>query len=214
VRTEFKLGFFALVGNENKQMITKLAAVAKLLLLSLILFISILSGSVPAPTLATAQPTQTVNRFSSEAGRFSVALPPNYPDFQQTKQTQQTATGNVELHIFNSETRRGACVIGYSDFSPAAFEGKTPQKMLEGGRVGALENIKGTLEKEESTTVQRYPGLIVYAAASLEGKPIYFRFIFVLARPRVYQIGFLTFDRAFLDGPEVQAYFKSFRIEE
>jgi hypothetical protein len=117
------------------------------------------------------------------------------------------------LNILQSENSQGACVVGFSDFPDASFEGRTPKKMLEDGRDGALRNINATVETLEDITRQGKTGLDIYGSTAQAGKNIYVRFQFILDKPRAYQIGYLAYNRADLDKPEVQAYFDSFRIK-
>lgn len=152
--------------------------------------------------------------FSSPEGRFSIRLPLDFPTFKESKESQTTSVGPVETHFFSSQTARGASVLAYSDFPASTFVGRTPDKILEDGRDGALKSGSATLEKEERATRQGHPALVFYATSTSGGRPIYIRFDLVLVQPRTYQIGFLTYDRAILNGPDAQAYFKSFRIEE
>lgn len=171
------------------------------------------------PETSTASPGRTGSTSSGQAyndpnGRFSVALPSDYPAFKSSKQTQPTLAGPIELNMLLSEKPEGAFVVGYSDFPEAAFEGRTPKKMLEDGRDGSLRNIKATLEKQEDITVQGRTGLAVYGSASTGAKPYYVRFNFILDKPRAYQVGYMGYNRADLDKPEVQAFFDSFRIKD
>lgn len=151
--------------------------------------------------------------YTDPAGRFSITLPPGFKAFASQKQSQPTPAGPIDLNILQTETLQGACVLGYSDFPEASFVGRSPKKMLEDGRDGALRNINATLEKQEDITVQNKTGLDIYGSTSSSGKPIYVRFQFILDKPRAYQIGYLAYNRADLDKPEVQAYFDSFRIK-
>jgi uncharacterized caspase-like protein len=152
-------------------------------------------------------------QFNSPDGRFSITLPPGFGAFTSQQKTQPTAAGPIELSILQSENSQGACVVGYSDFPEASFVGRDPKKMLEDGRDGALKNIKATLEKQEDLMVQGKTGLAIYGSTNQGGKNIYVRFHFVLDKPRAYQFGYLAYNRADLDKPEVQAYFDSFRIK-
>jgi hypothetical protein len=169
-------------------------------------------GSANSNASITSSTSSTGPTYKSPDGRFSLTLPPGFGEFQSSKNTQSTAAGPVELTILQSETSRGGCVLGYSDFPAVSFKGRTPQKMLEDGRDGALKNINGTLEKEENITVQGRTGLVVYGSASQNGKQVYVLFKFILDKPRAYQIGFLAEDRAELDKADVQAYFDSFHL--
>jgi hypothetical protein len=151
--------------------------------------------------------------YNDPDGKYSITLPAGFSPFTAQKQTQQTLAGPIDLNILQSETPSGACVLGYSDFPEASFVGRTPKKMLEDGRDGALKNINATLEKQEDLTVQGKTGLAVYGSTNSSGRSIYVRFHFILDKPRAYQIGYLAYNRADLDKPETQAYFDSFRIK-
>ncbi|HYJ46189.1 MAG TPA: hypothetical protein VEV81_06210 [Pyrinomonadaceae bacterium] len=165
----------------------------------------------PAPP-ANILSVQTSPPFSSEKGLFTIKLPTGFPAFQEKVQAQPTSVGDIELHIFSSETASGACIAGYSDYPSATFQGRSTQQMLEDGRDGALKSVNGTLEKQKSITVQGYPGLSIYGSAMMGNKQVYFRFDYLLVQPRFYQIGFLGYDKTRFEGPEVTDYFKSFQI--
>jgi hypothetical protein len=168
------------------------------------------SGSYDTPTGTTSNSSGVV--YNSPDGRFNITLPPGFGQFTLQQRTQPTAVGNVELNILQSESSRGGCLLGYSDFPEASFQGRTPQKMLEDGRDGALRNISGTLEKQENITVQGKQGISVYGSGSSGGQTFYVRFNFILDKPRAYQVGYLAHDRAELDKPDIQAYFDSFHL--
>jgi hypothetical protein len=176
--------------------------------------ISTSSGSYSTPTTTSSSSSNSSSVvYNSTDGRFSITLPPGFSQFTSQQRTQPTAVGNVELNILQSENSRGGCLLGYSDFPEASFQGRTPQKMLEDGRDGALRNISGTLEKQENLTVQGKQGIRVYGSGSSGGQTFYVRFDFILDKPRAYQIGYLAHDRAELDKPDIQAYFDSFRLK-
>jgi hypothetical protein len=172
-------------------------------------------GNSSTPTASPGGTTSTASgkTYNDPGGRFSVALPASYPDFKSSKQTQPTLAGPVELNMLLSEKLEGAFIVGYSDFPEAAFEGRTPKKMLEDGRDGSLKNINATLEKQQDLSVQGRTGIAVYGSASTGGKPYYVRFNFILDKPRAYQVGYLAYNRADLDKPEVQAFFDSFKMK-
>jgi hypothetical protein len=171
------------------------------------------SSPTYSPGRTPSTPTASGTAYNSPDGRFGITLPPGFSAFTSQKNTQPTAAGPIELTILQSENSQGACVLGYSDFPDASFVGRTPKKMLEDGRDGALRNINATLEKQNDITVQGRTGLDIYGSTNQGGKDIYVRFQFVLEKPRAYQIGYLAYKRADLDKPEVQAYFDSFRMK-
>jgi hypothetical protein len=164
-------------------------------------------------TTSTPTTSSSGSVYNSTDGSFGITLPPGFGPFTSQQKTQPTAAGPIELVILQSENTQGACVVGYSDFPEASFVGRTPKKMLEDGRDGALKNINATLEKQEDLTVQGKTGLAIYGSTNQGGKDIFVRFHFVLDKPRAYQIGYLAYNRADLDKPEVQAYFDSFHIK-
>jgi len=151
--------------------------------------------------------------YTSKEGRFSITLPPGFSAFRHKTQIQPTGVGDVELHIYNSESSRGACIVGHSDYPPATFVGRTSEQILEDARDGALKSVNGTLEKQKKTIVQGYPALSIYGSLTSGTRQIYFRFDYVLVQPRAYQIGHIAYARADIDGPDVQNFFKSFRVE-
>lgn len=171
------------------------------------------TSSTPAASPGRTTSATSGKLYNDPNGRFSVSLPTSYPDFKASKQTQPTLAGPVELNMLLSEKIEGAFIVGYSDFPEAAFEGRTPKKMLEDGRDGSLKNISATLEKQEDLNVQGRTGIAVYGSASQGGKPYYVRFNFILDKPRAYQVGYLAYNRADLDKPEVQAFFDSFKMK-
>jgi hypothetical protein len=170
-------------------------------------------NSTPSASPGRTTSTAAGKTYNDPNGRFSVALPSDYPEFKSSKQTQATLAGPVELNMLLSEKPNGAFIVGYSDFPEAAFEGRTPKKMLEDGRDGSLKNINATLEKQQDLTVQGRTGLGVYGSANSGGRPYYVRFNFILDKPRAYQVGYLAYNRADLDKPEVQAFFDSFKMK-
>lgn len=155
------------------------------------------------------------NQVEVKEDRFSITLPPGFPAFKNEKQSQTTGVGNIEMQLYTSESPRGdTCMLTYNDFPASVFKGRSPQKILEDGRDGALKNVGGVLERQESVTVQGHPGLSMYGSAVNQGRTIYFRFLCVLAQPQVFQLLYLTVDKSELNKPEVEAFFKSFRLEK
>jgi hypothetical protein len=171
------------------------------------------TGSTGTTTNTATMTTTSGPVYNSPDGKFSITLPPGFSQFTSQKTTQQTLAGPIELNILQSEIPSGGCVLGYSDFPEASFQGRTPQKMLEDGRDGALKNMGATLEKQDNLTVQGRTAINVYGSTTSGGKPFYVRFQFVLDKPRAYQIGYLAYNRSDLDKPDVQAYFDSFRLK-
>jgi hypothetical protein len=170
------------------------------------------SSTTPASPGRTSS-TSSGQSYDDPGGRFTVTLPSGYPSFKLQKQTQPSIAGPVDFNLLMSERPDDAFMLGYLDFPQAVFEGRTDQELLEGGLNGSLKNINATLEKKEDITVQGRNGVSVYGSATNAGRPYYIRFNYILDKPRAYQVGYLAFDRANLDKPEVQAFFDSFKMK-
>lgn len=170
------------------------------------------SGTSTGTTTGTTS-TASGLVYNSPDGRFSITLPPGFSEFKSQTTKQPTLAGDIELTILQTENTRGGCMVGFSDFPEASFQGRTPQKMLEDGRDGALRNIGGTLEKQENITVQGKTGISIYGSGTSGSRTYYVRFNFILDKPRAYQVGFLAYDRAELDKPDINEYLKSFTLK-
>jgi len=169
-------------------------------------------GPVTGPSTG-ATPSSSGLSYDSPDGRFNITLPSGFSQFKSQTTKQPTPAGDIELTILQTENSRGGCMVGFSDFPEASFQGRTPLKMLEDGRDGALRNIGGTLEKQENLTVQGKTGISIYGSGKSGAQTFYVRFNFILDKPRAYQVGFLAYNRAELDKPDIDAYLKSFRMK-
>ncbi|HEY0377838.1 MAG TPA: hypothetical protein VGC87_13005 [Pyrinomonadaceae bacterium] len=171
------------------------------------------TSSTPSSSPGRTTSAAAGQPYDDPGGRFTVTLPSGYPSFKSQKQSQPSVAGPVEFNLLMSEKPDDAFMVGYLDFPQAVFEGNSDKKLLEGGLDGSLKNINATLEKKEDITVQGRNGVAVYGSATNTGKPYYVRFNYILDKPRAYQVGYLAFDRANLDKPEVQAFFDSFKMK-
>ncbi len=87
--------------------------------------------------------------FSSPEGNFAVLMPgsPSH-EIKQVK----TALGALDMHMFSREIRRSAYIIIYSDY-PEIITRAPADKVLDGGRDGAVANSKGRLISEQYITL-------------------------------------------------------------
>ena len=148
--------------------------------------------------------------FSSKEAKFSVSLPPGFPAFK-VNETRQPS-GDITI-TYQSQTDRGMCALE-SNLSQQLFAIDRADEAHEAGRNAILERVKGTLEKEERITIQRFPGLRVYISATRDGRQVYLRAELVLTSHRSYIIGYLAYSKADRDSAEIEAYFSSFRIDQ
>lgn len=173
---------------------------------------SIILNATPTPPPLGVQAGLTGRPFTSFDGRFIVTPPPGFPAFQSNTVTLSDV--NIEIHKFISESAGSGStiIVAYYDL-PESVAGRAPQETLDRARDGALKEVHGRLEKQENLTVKEYPAQSVYLSADLDsGKPVYGRFLTVLKQRRVYLLTHVTLDRAELERPESEAYFKSLTL--
>jgi hypothetical protein len=120
--------------------------------------------------------------FSSAEGRFTAKFPGT-----PTEETHSVSTpiGDIAFHVFGKETRQGAFAVAYSDFPLSLVQNADVSRMLDGGRDGAVANVKGRLEKESKIKQNGAPGreLLIYIKDT-----VYCRCQVFLARNRLYQV--------------------------
>ena len=176
----------------------------------------------PAEILAETTPTPTLGEqagvagrpFTSFGGGFVVTPPPRFSALSESVETATLSDGRpIEKHLFNSESPSGSSIsIGYADVVAEGEAMSPPQHILEGTRDGGLEGGKAKLERQEFLTIQGYPAISFYGTPGQDSGGPYIREIAILKGRRLYVITYGTTDRAELDRPEVEAFFKSFTM--
>jgi len=153
-------------------------------------------------------------KISSDTGRFVVQFPSGFP--APTQQTQQVPTkiGTLAMITYLTEQQEAACMVAYSDYPEAAFEGADVNALLDSARNGALNNVNGTMDSEEKITLDGNPGRSIVFTGSSQGRTIHGRFDYYLVRPRLYQVGYMAMSKEKLGEPGTVAYFKSFALSK
>jgi len=146
--------------------------------------------------------------FESQAGNFTVQVP---PDFEFTETTQKVDTFNV--HISESfREDRGSYAIFYFD-APAQWvaDPGASQGQLNGIRDGWLDLTQGTLLEERAISVGDHTGGEAIVEAIINDVPVKFKVRYYLVQYRYYQIMVgIPKDRAFT--PEMDAFLQSFAL--
>lgn len=109
-----------------------------------------LAGALCAQT----QP-QRWKTYSYATDGFSVSFPA-VPS--ENKQSIQTAIGPVELRAYVAEDGNAALYVGVSDYG-SATAGRDPDKVLEGAKQGALNNVKAHLLSATKISLGIYAGM-------------------------------------------------------
>jgi serine/threonine-protein kinase len=93
--------------------------------------------------------------FTSPEGNFAVLMP-GTPAYE--KKGTATAAGSIDMHLFTSEPDRDAAyIVMYSDY-PEIVLNVPAQKILDGGRDGAVANSRGRLLGEQELSLDGFPG--------------------------------------------------------
>ncbi len=165
------------------------------------------AGNSPAPA-----PPDT-HSFVSREGRFSIALPDGYSRPKLEVNDVASDMGAIKLYMYMSiRSSEGACLVGYSDIKGVQLTDELRQKMLDGAREGALNNMNATLDSETPTTLEGNPGRIVRFTAEKDGQKIRGRFDYYLVNNRLYQVGFIAIAQDALEQESISAFFGSFKL--
>lgn len=123
----------------------------------------------------------------SEAGRFSIKTPVL---LAYNASTVDTLFGKLELNMFLGQ-RGGEALfaVAYSDYPEGLVRQSDIDLMLDGVRLGAIQNVNGTLLSEEHITLSGYPGREFIAKVQFApGVDGVLRARYYLVEFRLYQI--------------------------
>jgi hypothetical protein len=174
------------------------------------------SGSAQQTT-AVADPLGEWIAYTAPDGSFSVRLPEE-PEVQE--QTIETAEGDVTLAIYAVEGKDAAWLISANTMPPITAEVISSgdedkiNEILQGGRDGALANLGGTLDREETIDVDGNPGLEVRFTAPGDEEAgideIKGAARIIMVGPILYQVVVMTMPEGMDE--TVQPYLESFMI--
>ncbi len=147
--------------------------------------------------------------FSSPKGSFSVQMPGTPTE---NKQTMNTPTGVIDIHMFILEQKGCACyIVSYNDYPDSLIKTSSADQILDGARDGTIEKSKGKLQSEVSISINTYPGreLQVYGP---HGK-FAIRTRIYLVKNRLYQVGVVTSTEKSVSS-DTNKFLNSFKINE
>jgi hypothetical protein len=164
-----------------------------------------------------SEPSQTVSHpadmqaFTSEAGNFTVQVP---PDLEFTKTTREAASaGGLSLNIYRSAGEVDSLFeIIYFDYpDEMAADPNASQALLDGARDGWLMEIQGTRIEEQAVSLGNYPGREGLAEAEYNGLPMKIKYRYFLVQNRCYQIAiWIPKDGTFT--AEMETFLQSFAL--
>jgi hypothetical protein len=213
-----------------------------MLLCSLCLVLGLISPVTPvsAQSDAFVSPSPSFSQrsgrviYSSSEGKFSIILPPAFPVFEK-KEEEVSVKPQVNevagpLTKFLSVTEHGVCAVFYNDFNPDVFGVLDSASLLDAGESGVTGttdvNTTSSTPSEQATpttplvkvyqqenfNVNGYPARTVRFSEQDTDNTTYTRLDFILVKPRLYQVYYSSYDANALDDPNIQNYFRSFKL--
>ena len=158
------------------------------------------------------QTTKSGLEVQSPSGHFTVALPPDFPAPEADTQHIVSEGDSITMFTYISETKRGICFFGSNEYSSRTFARQSANDMLDNAQNAALKQWNGQLIDRKLFEKNGAKGMSYWFNTTMDGKDFYGRFDCLLSRPRMYQVGFLSFDKSELYNPDIQHYFSSMSI--
>jgi hypothetical protein len=167
---------------------------------------------VCATTCAVAQKKKGFV-LSSRDGNFTVTLPAGFEPPARNVEDSENDYGTITATTYTSGNERGACLVNFTSYPDEIFEQSTSVALLDAARDGALEGNEEGLESQEDFMFGAYNGRTVYFSSETDdGTPLYSKFVWIIARPFLYQVAFVAYEHDDLDAADIRKYFDSFKI--
>ncbi len=146
--------------------------------------------------------------FSNPKANFRAVFPAQP---QESVQSIETELGPIPYTTFMSEIDNGNIAFGvaYNDY-PVAVQKADPQVVLDGGRDGAVENLKGTLVSETRLTFKGHPGREFTILGEVQGKKLFYHTRIFLVEARLYQLQIVRVGDTPIDVADAVRFFSSF----
>jgi hypothetical protein len=168
--------------------------------------------SPPAPNQTPESNPKSWKEFVSREGVFTVLLPGT--PMRHSQQTESPA-GPQDYFTYTLQTQAAAYFIAYVDFPEVPNDERGVQKILDGGRDGAVATINGKLISETDISLKTIPG----RALAVEGATELLKARIYLAGLRLYLV-MIVANKDQLASPEtsslfnasVERYFGSFKV--
>ena len=172
------------------------------------------ASAAPANVSSTKTEAKSETPFTSEEGDFSVTLPQGFPAPTHIKQSQSAETG-VKTDGYTSRSARGTCLVAYFEYPESYFAGKDARKLLEFRTGNLVRKTNATLQKQEAFSLQGNPAISLQLTTTdaSSGKKSYMRRHEIMAKPRVYQIAFLTENEDEIGKADTEAFLRSFQLK-
>lgn len=170
------------------------------------------TDSSAAVTDTTASSVQGVE-IVSEQGGFRVRMPVGFSNPSEGRQPLIAGSDTSWMISYTAvRDTATAFIVTYTQVQQTAQV--DPAQVFDMAREATLRNINGTLERQESRTLQGHAGRSMYYTGMLDSVKYYGRADLYLAMPRLYQIYYISREPGGTTSPAVNAAFASFRMRD
>ncbi|MBU0489869.1 MAG: hypothetical protein KKA07_15855 [Bacteroidetes bacterium] len=146
-----------------------------------------------------------VAKFESKDGNFKITFPAKPTESSENIPTE---VGNISTSTFMYEkSSTEAYMVAYSDYPSALIELSNTDDLLTGARDGVVNNISGTVDKEDKITLGDSKGLYFRASSTT----FYLVYKLYLVKNRLYQIGIMR-DGSYPAADDEKAFIDSFEL--
>lgn len=167
---------------------------------------AVLGYFLTTSVLSRTQPKE----FRSETGAFSVTTPALLKEEVQSADFPQI--GTITSHVFSGNKGNTSYAVSYTDFPEDFIQRADPERVLNGGRDGAVSNVNGKLVLETQISLGTNPGreLVIDAKAG-DGRDATIKTRVYLVRNRLYQV-MVVAPKGEVSNDEMMKYLGSFRL--
>lgn len=147
-------------------------------------------------------------KFSSPKGNFRAEFPAQP---KESVQSIDTDLGPIPYTTYMAELAGGNVAFGvaFNDYPQDVLQAD-PEKVLDGGRDGAKENLGGELVSETSMTYKGHPAREFTILSDGLGQRLFYHTRVFLIGTRLYQIQVVRVGDAPVDVADVVRFFASF----
>lgn len=149
----------------------------------------------------------------SEQGGFRVRMPVGFSNPREGRQPLIAGSDTSWMISYTAvRDTSTAFIVAYTQVQQSTQV--DPAQVFDMAREATLRNINGTLERQESRTLQGYAGRSMYYTGMLDSTKYYGRADFYLAMPKLYQIYYVSREPGGASSPAVSAAFASFHLRD
>jgi hypothetical protein len=152
-----------------------------------------------------------------DSTQFEVEIPSRV----RVKHSADTTTEDFGVLIQQSyrmtedsiSSRSIALFLNINDFPFDISTTAQMDTMIAGTRIGTLKTLKASVTNEKRIDGENFRGVEMTFTGSPKGKHIYARYRWTMVGPRLYTLGFWSYDESDLARPEIDTFFSSFRVK-